>query len=297
MNGADKYQPRRAMREVRHRVRGVDYRICEWGDPGRAPVFFLHGWGDVASTFQFVADELDEKIRIVAPDWRGFGKSGQSGPAYWFPDYLADLNALLDIYSPDEPVTLVGHSMGANVAGLYAGALPDRVAAFVNIEGFGLAPTDPSTAPENYRRWIERGRVGERFSTYSSYADLAARLIGRNPRLTEARALFVAEQWARVDQDGVVRLRADAAHKLPNAVLYRREEAEACWQAVTARVLLVTGAETDFRPAIKSWLDPDPTRHPFPGAPTEVVPNAGHMVHFDAPEALAAILSRFLAEV
>ena len=297
MNGADKYQPRRAMREVRHRVRGVDYRICEWGDPGRAPVFFLHGWGDVASTFQFVADELDEKIRIVAPDWRGFGKSGQSGPAYWFPDYLADLNALLDIYSPDEPVTLVGHSMGANVAGLYAGALPDRVAAFVNIEGFGLAPTDPSTAPENYRRWIERGRVGERFSTYSSYADLAARLIGRNPRLTEARALFVAEQWARVDQDGVVRLRADAAHKLPNAVLYRREEAEACWQAVTARVLLVTGAETDFRPAIKSWLDPDPTRHPFPGAPTEVVPNAGHMVHFDAPETLAGFLSRFLADV
>ena len=297
MNAADKYQPRREMREVRHHVRGVDYRVCEWGDPDRAPVFFLHGWGDVASTFQFVADELDEEIRIVAPDWRGFGKSGQSGPAYWFPDYLADLDALLDIYSPHAPVVLVGHSMGANVAGLYAGALPDRVAAFVNIEGFGLAPTDPSSAPENYRRWIERGRVGERFSTYASYADLAARLTGRNPRLTDARALFVAEQWASVDQDGVVRLRADAAHKLPNAVLYRRDEAEACWQAVTARVLLVTGKETDFKPAVKSWLDPDLTRHPFHGAPTEVVPNAGHMVHFDAPEALAAILGRFLAEV
>ncbi len=297
MNASSRYQPRRDLREVRLSIRGIDYRICEWGKPDRAPVFYLHGWGDAASTFQLVADELDDEHRIVAPDWRGFGLSGRAGSAYWFPDYLADLDALLEAYSPDDPVTLVGHSMGANVAGLYAGSLPDRVAAFVNIEGFGLAPTDPATAPENYRRWIERGRAGERFASYASYEELARRLMHRNDRLTLERALFVAEQWASQDNEGVVRLRADPAHKLPNAVLYRREEAEACWRAVTARVLLVTGAETDFKPAVKSWLDPDPERHPFHGAPTEVVPDAGHMVHFDAPDQLAAILRRFLAEL
>ncbi|MEM9208945.1 MAG: alpha/beta hydrolase [Pseudomonadota bacterium] len=297
MNDTGKYQPQREAKDTRHRVRGVEYRICEWRGEDTRPLVFLHGWGDAAATFQFVVDALPERYRVVAPDWRGFGLSGHTGPAYWFPDYLADLDALLDLYSPEEPVTLIGHSMGANVAGLYAGARPDRVAAFINIEGFGLAPSDPSSAPENYRRWLERSRVGERFATYSSLDELARRLMGRNARLTPERARYVAEQWATQDAAGVVRLRADPAHKLPNAVLYRREEAEACWQAVTAPVLLVTGAETDFRPAVKSWLDPDPERHPFRGAPTTVVPAAGHMVHFDAPDVLAAVIHEFLADV
>ena len=297
MDDSTRYKPRRELKAVQRRIRGVDYQICEWGDPDSPPLFFLHGWGDAAGTFQFVVDELDDAHRIVAPDWRGFGRSSHTGPAYWFPDYLADLDVLLDAYSPDEPVILIGHSMGANVAGLYAGALPDRVSAFVNIEGFGLAPTDPAGAPENYRRWIERSRAGERFASYASFEELARRLMRRNDRLTLERALFVAEQWAAADEEGVVRLRADASHKLPNPVLYRREEAEACWRAVTAQVLLVTGAETDFKPAVKSWLDPDTSRHPFHGAPTEVVAGAGHMVHFDAPGALAAVIRRFLADL
>ena len=184
--------------------------------------------------------------------------------------------------------------MGANVGGLYAGVMPERVRAFVNIEGFGLRDSDPSNAPDNYRRWIVRGKMPTGFSAYASIDELVPRILERSPRMPEARARFVAQEWTRASADGVVRLRADPRHRLPNAVQYRRAEAIACWERVEAAVLLVLGADTDFTSAAKSWIDPDESRHPFRGAPTRVVAGAGHMLHFEAPEALAAEIEAFL---
>ena len=64
---------------------------------------------------------------LVAMDMRGFGRTQRPDDGYWFPDYLADLDALLDHLSPDAPLDLVGHSMGGNIVMLYAGARPQRV--------------------------------------------------------------------------------------------------------------------------------------------------------------------------
>ena len=128
------YQPRRTPNGVFHEVRGVNYHVYEWGRDDSSLVVLLHGWGDCGATFQYFVDYLGADRAIVAPDWRGFGKSGHSGPAYWFPDYIADLDALLSIYSPDRPVALVGHSMGGNVAALFAGIFPERVSHLVNVD-------------------------------------------------------------------------------------------------------------------------------------------------------------------
>lgn len=283
-------------RPSRHVIRGVVYHVNEWGDPRDPLIVMLHGWGDCGATFQFVVDALEHDWFVVAPDWRGFGRSAEHGPgaaAYWFPDYLADLDALLAIYGTGAAVSLVGHSMGANVAGLYAGIMPERVAAFVNVEGFGLADSDPVLAPANYRRWIEAGRVLEPYSTYASYEAFAARIVKRNTAVPLDRALFIARQWGARDESGTVRLRADPAHKLPNAVLYRRREAQACWSRITARVLRVCGADSPLAGAAEVWPGPA-------GAAavrdwrTEVVAGAGHMVHFEQPERLAAVIESFL---
>ena len=110
------------------------------------------------------------------------------------------------------------------------------------------------------------------------------------------KAIFTAQEWSETGADGLVHLRADPAHKLPNAVQYRRAEAMACWEKVEAKVLLVMGAETDFNSAMQSWIDPDLSKHPFHGAPTASIADAGHMVHFDAPEALAAVLEAFFLD-
>ena len=270
------------------------YHVSEWGDPDAPLIVMLHGWGDTGACFQFVVDGLTEDWHVVAPDWRGFGETRHRAVSYWFPDYLADLHELLAVYSAEAPTHLVGHSMGANVAGLYAGVMPERVATLVNIEGFGLADRDSSDAPDNYRRWIDAGRQDQAFATYGSYEELVPRIERRSPRMGRDRALFVARQWAEQGRDGVVRLRADPAHRLPNAVLYRRAEAIACWDRVEAPVLLVMGAETDFTSAARSWIDPDVERHPFHGAPVETIPEAGHMIHFEQPARLAAAIEAFV---
>ena len=292
MHQSDIYTPKRISRRVRHDVRGVDYSVLEWGPEDAPPIVWLHGWGDCAATAQFVVDALDTGLRVVAPDFRGFGESRADVASYWFPDYLADLDVLLSIYSPDEPVVLVGHSMGANVAGLYAGTMPERVAAFVNIEGFGLANADPATAPDRYREWIEAGRSSGTFSEYDDFTALAERLAKRSPAMSADQAEFVARAWA-VEEDGRVRLRADPRHRLPNPVLYRRAESEACWRRITAPVLLVSGGDSPFARGDDERLDATPM--PFPDSQAVTIPDVGHMLHFEAAAEVAAHIEAFLA--
>ena len=287
------YRARIPARGNTHRVRGVDYYINEWGDPADPLIVFLHGWGDSGATFQFVVDELASRWHVVAPDWRGFGRTCHRAPCYWFPDYLADLDDLLSKYSPTEPVRLVGHSMGGNVAGLYAGAMPERVRAFVNVEGFGLHDNSPDEAPARYREWLQRSQETPGFTRFGSMEALSRHIASRSPRMSAAQARFVAEAWATEGPDGLV-LRADPAHKLPNAVLYRRAEAEACWRSITAPVLLVAGADSAVFDAIGARPSDGGLPLPFPDSRTRVIEACGHMVHFEAPKALAAAIETFL---
>ena len=117
-------------------------------------LFLLHGWCDVSASWQFMIDAMSRNWRVVAPDWRGFGLSQWNNDVYWFPDYVADLDALLLHYSPQEPVRLVGHSLGGNAACIYAGIRPERIARLVNLEGLGLRRYQPEEAPERYVNWL-----------------------------------------------------------------------------------------------------------------------------------------------
>lgn len=292
MSDESTYKPRVAVRASSHRIRGVDYHVNEWGEPGQPLIVFLHGWGDAGSTVQFVVDELSSDWHIVAPDWRGFGRTACRAPSYWFPDYLADLDCLLAEYSPLAPVRLVGHSMGANVGGLYAGVMPGRVRAFVNVEGFGLTDSNPCDAPERYRAWLEKGRAEPAFASFGNFDELARHILRRSPHMTMAQARFVAEAWASEGEDGL-QMRADPAHKLPNPVLYRRAEAEACWRNVSAPVLLVAGAASNILEAFGDVLSESNQALPFPDSRSLVIDAAGHMVHFEASQALAAAIEEF----
>ena len=272
-------------------IRGARYNVTEWGDPGAPMFFFLHGWADTGSTFQFVVDALEEDWHVVAPDWRGFGRSRVSCASYWFPDYLADLHELLRIYSPTRAARLVGHSMGANVAALYAGTMPERVQAFVNLEGFGLVDSDPVDAPGRYRDWIQAAEPAPEFSSYADLQALSSRIARRNPGMEPAHAEFVASEWGIELENGRLGLRADPRHKLPNPVLYRRAEAEACWQAIEADVLFVTGSASDHA---RHFGHEDAALRP--GTRTASIDGAGHMLHFDAPTELAGIIEPFLRQ-
>jgi pimeloyl-ACP methyl ester carboxylesterase len=278
-----------------HPIRGLRYHVREWGDPQAPKIFLLHGWMDVSASFQFLVDAFRREWHAIAPDWRGFGLTEWAANGYWFPDYLADLEALLDLYQPKGQVNLVGHSMGGNISCLYAGIRPQRVARVVSLEGFGLPRTTPERAPDKYAQWLDELKSPPSLKTYSCFEAVALRLRQNNPRLSDEKAQWLARQWAQALPSGEIEVLADPGHKTVYPVLYRIEEAAACWSRITAPVLWVRGTES----WIRRWINDKPEefearKRAFSDSSDRVVEGAGHMLHHDRPDQAAALIEEFL---
>ena len=306
------YLPLRAPRSAFLPVRGLRYHLHTWGDaalatPGRPPLVLLHGWMDVGASFQFVVDALAAAEGfdrwVIAPDWRGFGLTATpDADTYWFPDYLGDLDVLLDAVLGAAgwtgAVDLLGHSMGGNVVMSYAGVRPARIRRLVNLEGFGMPETKPQYAPKRLGQWLDELKAPQSLRAYGSVQEVAERLLKNDPLLTPDKAAWLAPHWARQAGDGTWQILGDPAHKRVNPILYRKDEVLETWKLITAPVLWVEGDLTD----IAKWWG-----HRYPRSDFEarlaVVPSlqqarlspCGHMLHHDQPEALAAQLQRFLA--
>jgi pimeloyl-ACP methyl ester carboxylesterase len=280
-------------------IRGLRYHVRRWLRPGAPKLVLLHGWMDVSASFQFLVDALRSDWDVYAPDWRGYGLTEwDKADSYWFPDYIADLELLLRQIDAEEPVNLVGHSLGGNVATMYAGIRPERIAKLVNLEGFGMAPTQPEQAPKRYARWLDELREPPALRSYPSFDALAERLRQGNARLTEEKAGFLARHWGREDGQGGVVLRGDPKHKIVNPVLYRYEEVRACWQQVAAPVLWVDAADSDTLKRI--GLDAAQhaeRRAAFRRLRHATVSDAGHMLHHDQPDEVARLIEEFLLSV
>jgi pimeloyl-ACP methyl ester carboxylesterase len=282
-------------------LRGLNMHIRHWGNPDAPVLFMVHGWMDVAASFQFVVDCLARDWHVIAPDWRGFGLTEYPQvESYWFPDYVADLDAILQHYSPDQPVNLLGHSMGGNIAMLYAGVRPERVAKLINLEGFGMPMTQAKQAPGRYKKWLEELREVPSLRTYVSVEEVAGRLQKTNPRLSDQRAAFLAQHWSKQNAQGVWELLADPAHKNSSPILYHVDEVLECWQNIAAPVLWVEANDTDIWRMIGSKeqarAEIDRRMAYVPKMRTEIVMEAGHMLHHDQPEVLAKLVERFLSE-
>lgn len=287
------YVPRRPARHEEHLVRGLSHRVTLWGPPSDDPIFFLHGFMDCSTSFQFVVDALPDDWSFVAPDWRGHGGSAWAPGGYWFPDYLADLEQLLARYAPNRPARVVGHSMGGNVAAIYAGTRPKRFEWLINLEGFGLPRTTPEQAPLRYAKWLDQSHEPLRKSRDDSPAKLGGRLLERNPRLDPAHAHFIAEAWMRRTGDRYD-LAADPRHRLRNPVLYRREETEACWARIEAPVLMVLAELSEFLPGLGEDGHPEAFRRHIPHLEMQTIAGVGHMMHHENPVALAEVIRAYV---
>jgi pimeloyl-ACP methyl ester carboxylesterase len=281
-------------------IRGLRLHVRHWGREGAPKLFMAHGWMDMSASFQFVVDALAGDWHVIAPDWRGFGLSERSGnDTYWFPDYFADLEAILDHYSPQQTVNLLGHSMGGNIVSVYAGVRPERIAKLINLEGFGLPATKPEQAPGRYANWLDEVKHPPVMRGYASLEEVAARLQKTNPRLPDARAAFLAQHWAAQNADGQWEILGDPAHKMPGPLLYQVEEVLACWRRITAPVLWIEAEHTDMwrwmGPKEQARLEVDRRLAQLARVTPRMMPDAGHMLHHDQPELLARMIEEFMA--
>ncbi|MFO1519621.1 MAG: alpha/beta hydrolase [bacterium] len=279
-------------------LNGLRHKIYSWGNPKKPKLFLIHGWLDTGASFDFLCRHLQDRFHCLAPDLRGYGKSEHTSNAlgYFFYEYVADVHALFQRFSPEEPVRLLGHSLGGAISGFYAGSFPERVSRFINVEGFAFRAHPPERGPERMRAWIEN--VGaQRFNTFKSLKDFADRLVRNNPRLPPERALFLAKHLAKKGKGGMT-MAADPKHKIHEPALFTKPNVYAFWEKIRARCLLVSADQTnmnewvkaeDFRKEMEERF-----RH-FPKDTKQVeIKDCGHMVHHEKPEVLAKAILSFL---
>jgi pimeloyl-ACP methyl ester carboxylesterase len=299
------YQVKKIARSEFVPIRNLQYHVQVWGEPSpdKTPLVMVHGWMDVAASYQFVVDAFSQDHYIIAPDWRGYGKTEAGGADnFWFPDYLADLDFLLDHYAPNQQVNLVGHSLGGNVVMIYAGVRPERIRRLVNLEGFGMPATTPDQAPGRYAKWMDELKKlhqGEMdLKAYDTSAGVARRLMKTNPRLGADKANWLATHWANENAEGKWAILGQPAHKISNAQLYRVEEVLALYQRISMPVLAVEASDN----SLDMWWNGKFTLAQYherikavPNVEIGRIENAGHMMHHDQPEVLAEMIERFIA--
>jgi pimeloyl-ACP methyl ester carboxylesterase len=288
-------------------LRGCRYHVRQWGTPtpGTTPLVLAHGWMDVAASWQFMVDAFSQAFvsqrPIIAMDWRGYGLTeSPTTDSYWFPDYLADLDALLDTLYPGQSIDLVGHSMGGNVVMMYAGTRPERIRRLINLEGFGMPATQTSQAPTRMAQWLDElkaQRAGSNdLKPYADAAGVAARLMKTNRRLSQDKADWLAQHWARPGTDGQWCILGDSAHKVINPYLYHVDEALAMYRRISAPVLAVEAADD----SLGQWWKGRYTLAQYherlqavPHLEKTVIQDAGHMLQHDQPETLARLIEKF----
>jgi pimeloyl-ACP methyl ester carboxylesterase len=259
------------------RLRGVHLCAVHRGEPSHPLLVLLHGAGANAHWWDHVAPALAEAHHVVALDFRGHGDSD-------YPDevrsgaFVEDLEALLEHLGRPEPI-LVGHSMGGAVALEHAARRgKTRALALLDVARGGTAAT---------RRTLHRA-LRVRFAYRNRDQAIARfRFVPPAQHAPEALRRAIASHSVRELPDGGFGFKFDPRwfalppHRLPSL------------SSVHCPTLLVRGAES----ALLTQQGAEELLREIPGAELALIPQAGHHVHLDAPEAVLASLLAFLRDL
>ena len=274
---------------------GLTYSILEWGTATAGDLTFvlLHGFADIAAMWSEVAERLAPTGHVVAPDLRGHGDSDWIGPGgyYYFMDYLADVDDLIAQVARPR-VVLVGHSMGGSVSAYYAGMRPERLTALALLEGIGLPDMAELDGPSRTAGWIEAWRTARaNVRPMSSIEEAIRRLRRHDDKLDEIQARRFAELGTRQTEGGLV-WKHDPLHMTGGPYAFRLDVAIKYWQRVTCPVMIIDGADSQFRLPAEERAK---RRALFANHRHAVVDNAGHAIPRHQPARVAELILELIA--
>ena len=269
----------------------------DWGNETAPPLVLLHGGRDHCRAWDWVAAELARDWHVVAPDLRGHGDSDwASGTGYAMPGFVYDLAQLVQ-QQTQGLVTLVGHSLGGNIATRFAGLYPELVRRLVCIEGLGPSPKmEAELATKGIEARLrgsvdeQRRLAGRQQRRYANLADALARMRAENAHLSKAQAEHLTRHGVRQNEDGSYTWKFDPYVRSWPPVDLTREEIRCLWGRITCPTLLVYGTQ--------SWASNpqvDGRAGHFQDAQVAMVEGAGHWVHHDRLEAFLGAVVPFLA--
>ncbi len=287
------------MKSKKIKINGLKHQFYFWGNPKKPKLFLFHGWLDTAASFEFLCRYLEKDFYCIAPDFRGYGKSewSKSPLGYFFMEYVADLKEIFEHFSHREPVRILGHSFGGAISSFYAGAFPERVSHFINVEGFAFRDNPPERGPEKARAWLNGLSQVKAFKLFKDRRAFAERLIEINPRLPLERALWMARYQTKPEKTGV-RMAADPRHLLAEPYLQSKPLFYKFWESIQAKCLLVYANLTNMNDWVKSpnlekemseWFSHFPSNRQVCK-----IEGCGHMVHHEKPKELTDAVLKFL---
>jgi len=275
--------------DVELQLPGLTVRGLAWGPEDGPPVLALHGWLDNAASFSGLAPLLDS-MRVVAIDLPGHGLSDHrsANAAYSFIDWVPDVIAVADALGWQQ-FGLLGHSMGAGISCLLAGAFPDRVRRLALVEGFGPLSEEPAGAPARLARHVFQRRLAAEPRVMKDRDEAVERVLRATWGLARGSAeLLVARSTREVD--GGVAWRWDARIRQSSAIRLSEDQVVAFLAAIACPVLVVRAS--DGFPFDEKYLA---TRVPAVRDLTVCDVEGGHHVHLDRPERVVEAVRAHLA--
>jgi len=282
---------------------GVELAVASAGDPANPAIILLHGFPESHRTWRHQIPELARDHFVLAPDQRGFGGSSkpQDVEDYAAGKPVADLIALADHFGI-ERFTLVGHDWGGAIAWMAALQRPDRIARLIIVN----APhplvfqrtllDDPAQRAASqyirafrnpdFEKYIDRIGLATFFQTsFAKYVDPAAMADERDIYLeqwSQPGAMTAMLNWYRASTIEVPEPGEDAS---------RPAWLDGPFPPVTQPTLVIWAMrDTALLPCQLDGLDAL-----VPDLSIVKVPDAGHFVPWEEPEAVTAAMRDWLA--
>ncbi len=249
------------------------YRLWD-GRAQRPAVVLLHSLALHGGMWAGVAQALEGRARLIAPDARGHGASGRAGGPYTTEAMADDVAAVLDAVGWDRAV-VVGCSMGGCVAQQVAARHPGRTAGLV------LFDTTAWYGPDAPSAWAARAAKAEAGGMVALAGFQAARWFtaafnqARPDRLALWLDAFLANDVGCYAASCAMLGAADLRPLLPR---------------IAAPTLVMTGAEDEATPAAMGRA----IAVAIPGARFEILPGARHLLPIERPDAAARAIADIL---
>ena len=251
----------------------------------------LHGWLDNAASFVPLAPLLD-RLDLVALDLPGHGHSEHRHPTtrYHFIDYLFNVDAALDALEWTD-CHLLGHSLGAAIAAVYAAGAPERVRSIVMLDTMGPISVSADVTTERLRRSLLKNRRGpsqvRRFDSIDQMVQARRQVSG----LSASASRLICTRAAR-QVGSQFEWRSDPALNWVSSLVMTDEQALDLVQNIQAPVLTLTVTKD----SPWSSLAKLEARRQAIAHGRHVTLQGSHHFHMDAPEEIAETVQDFIIE-